>query len=181
MGICIDYYAIDDEKINELKSWLSSGDDSILQKVFNELRSLQDDESYLNSYYLDLEKLWDGLHFLLTGFTSNDTDKTIKTPAQNAIYDGCFGQVHLHDKGVSFNDKHCIRDIVQALNEINIDELLAKVDFDKFSEASLYPDIWFNDDKEYLVEDLRICFENFKQFYQNVFKNNLSVLVVLWY
>lgn len=64
-------------------------------------------------------------------------------------------------------------------SKIDIDKLLEDVDFDEFRKADLYPDIWYNEDKEDLSDELKAYFINFKQFYENALKNGRSVLIVI--
>lgn len=64
-------------------------------------------------------------------------------------------------------------------SKIDIDKLLEDVDFDEFRKADLYPDIWYNEDKEDLSDELQEYFISFKQFYENALKNGHSVLIVI--
>lgn len=182
MGIYASYYAIDDNKTKEYQTLLSSNDNAVQQQAFDDLFSLRDNEDYYKNHYLDLDKLWDGLHFLLTGCASYDDDETVKTPAQNALYDGFFGQEAVHDDGLHFTDKTRVVDIVKALESIDIEALLADIDFETFAEADLYPDIWddIDDEMEEICDDFRHYFAKFKQFYQNALTNNRSVLITIW-
>lgn len=180
MGIYASYYAVSEKQASDCQSWLMSENKDIQQKAFDELFSLVDDEAYRQNHYFDLDKLWDGLHFLLTGCASYDDDESIKTPAQNALYMGFFGQEPLSDDGISLLNADKVADVVSALNQIDIDKLLDNVDFEKFSEAELYPSIWeYEDEYEEICDELRYYFENFKQFYQNTLKNNRSVFIFI--
>ncbi|WP_066802337.1 YfbM family protein [Moraxella oblonga] len=180
MGIYASYYAVSEKQANDYQSWLASDDKDIQQKAFDELFSLRDDEEYDKNHYFDLDKMWDGLHFLLTGCASYDDDESIKTPVQNVLYDGFFGKECLHSDGLHFNDNNRVTDIVKALENINIDELLDNVDFEKFSEADLYPDIWeYDDEYDEICDELRNYFEEFKIFYQNVLNNGKSVFIFI--
>lgn len=176
MGIYASYYALDDNQVKEFKALLSKDDDDSVEQFFERLEEFEDDDNNEENY-TDLDKLWDGLHFLLTGFDSDDYNAN-KTPEQLALCYGFFGQETLNEEVYLLNADKVI-DVVNALNKINIDELLDNVNFDDFGKADLYPDIWYNDDKEDLSEELKEYFENFKQFYQNAFKNNHSVLIVI--
>lgn len=174
MGIYASYYAIDESQVNKYKTLLANNDDDSTEDFFESLEEIEDDTNYT-----DLEKLWDGLHFLLTGFASYDDENDNKTSEQIALYDGFFGSEPLNDEGVSLLNADKVADVVNALNHIDIDKLLEDVDFDDFTKADLYPDIWYNEDKEDLSDELKAYFINFKQFYENALKNGRSVLIVI--
>lgn len=181
MGIYASYYAITESQANEYKELLANNDDESLQKFFYDLENLdENDEEFLDEQYVGLDKLWEGLHFLLTGFDCDDNYNANKTPEQLALYYGFFGNNTLSDEGVYLVDNNKLTSIVKVLENINIDELLDKVDFEKFTEADLYPDIWEDEDEyEELCEELKEHFENFKKFYQNALKNNRHICIVI--
>lgn len=83
------------------------------------------------------------------------------------------------DESLYLVDSDKIFTIVQSLNDIDIDKRLAMVDFKKFNQMELYPDIWEDDDYQGLCNQLKQYFENFKQFYQNALTDNRAVLVVI--
>ncbi|AWY20791.1 YfbM family protein [Moraxella bovis] len=176
MGIYASYYAVDDNQVKEFKALLSEDDDDNVELFFECLEEFEDDDNEEN--YTDLDKLWDGLHVLLTGFNSDDEYNANKTPEQLALYYGFFGQETLNEEVYLLNADKVI-DVVNALNKINIDELLYNVNFDDFGKADLYPDIWYNEDKDDLTDELKEYFETLKQFYQNALKNNRSVLITI--
>lgn len=77
-------------------------------------------------------------------------------------------------------DADKVTDVVNALNKIDIDELIKQADFAKFEEADVYPSIWDDEDEwGEIGEKLAEYFERFKRFYQNTLKNNRSVLIVI--
>ncbi|WP_066802335.1 YfbM family protein [Moraxella oblonga] len=177
MGIYASYYALDDNQVKEFKALLSEDNDDTVEQFYECLEEIEDNDNDEN--YTDLDKLWDGLHFLLTGFDSDDDYNANKTPEQLALYYAFFGNNTLSDEGVYLVDDNKLADIVKVLENINIDELLNNVDFEKFAEADLYPDIWYNEDKDDLADELKGYFETFKQFYQNALKNNRCVCVII--
>lgn len=179
MGIYASYYAINDNQANEYKALLAKNGEDSTEQFFESLEELDDNEEFLEENYADLDKLWDSLHYLLTGFDSDDDHNANKTPEQLALYYGFFGTEELSDEGVYLLTADKITNVVRALESVNIDELLEKVDFDKFRKADLYPDIWYNEDKDDLADELKEYFESFKQFYQTALKNNRSVLITI--
>lgn len=178
MGVYANYYAIDDNQVKEYKALLLNNDDDSVEEFFENLEEL--DDKIGDEYYANLDKLWDGLHFLLTGFASYDDEDEVKTPEQIALYQGFFGTDPLNDEGVSLLNADKVANVVNALNKVDIDELIEQADFAKFEEADIYPSIW-DDEDEYdeIREELAEYFEKFKSFYQSALKNHLSVLIVI--
>lgn len=178
MGMYASYYAIDDSQAKEYKALLSNNNDGSVEEFFENLEERDDkidDEDFAN-----LDKLWDGLYFLLTGFNSDDDYNDKKSDEQLALYRGFFGVDTLSDEGVYLLDADKVADVVNALNKVDINELIKQADFAKFEEADIYPSIWDDEDEwDEIGEELAEYFEKFKQFYQNALKNNRSVLIVI--
>lgn len=180
MGMLASYHALTDQQMVQAKEILSNpSDDSVID--FMEFVNGFDD----TEHYADLDKLWDGLHFLLTRFGRIQSQSNHQTPAQIALYQGFFGQDTLTSEFVvsmpiRFLDKSKVADVVFALERIDIDGLLADVDFLDFDKADIYPNFWANlDDKEQMCAMLKDCFAQFRQFYQTALKNNRSVLIII--
>ncbi|WGX99446.1 DUF1877 family protein [Nocardioides sp. L-11A] len=87
-----------------------------------------------------LDKLWDGLHFLLTGASAG-------TPiAGDPLSDAVVG-VHVFEAedyvGCTEHDELSV--VVAALEAVDLPAALADARFDSFTAADVYPRIWSGD------------------------------------
>ena len=167
MGMLASYHALTDEQMTQAKEILSSSSDDSAIDFMEFVNEFDDTE-----HYADLDKLCDGLYFLLTRFGRAQSQSNNQTPAQIAMYQGFFGQDTLTSEfalsmPIRFLDKSKVADVVLALERIDIDSLLADVDFLDFDKADIYPNFWGNlDDKQKMCAMLKDCFAEFKNFYQ---------------
>lgn len=178
MGIIADYYALSDDELHQCREILQSEDRG---KGWFDFQKYVSDNFYSTDNTVYLDKFWDGLHFLLTGYASYNDDPSNKSFEQIVLYDGFFGQMDVADKldvSVRYISKFRVADIVKALEGMNIDELLKEADFNAFNEADIYPNFWHNIDDD-MIGGLKDLFEKFKQFYQTALKNNRSVLITI--
>ncbi|WP_040164496.1 YfbM family protein [Microbacterium gorillae] len=129
------------------------------------------EESDADTFTLD--KIWDGLHFLMTGVSADspiDGD-----PLSEAIVG-----VHVFDDesdlfaGATEPDE--VAHIVRALQAVDIDALVAAADFSAFADAELYPNIWSGDPTE-LRHELAEEFCGLRDFYVRAAAGGLAVVV----
>lgn len=174
------YHALTDEQMAQLRAILSDFADDGVIRCMDFINEFDD-----TKHYADLDKLWDGLHFLLTRFGRANHQLDNQTSAQIALYQGFFGQDTLASEFVvsmpiRLLDKSKVADVVLALDRIDIDGLLADVDFLGFDKADIYSNFWANlDNKEDMCVMLKDCFDGLKHFYQTALKNGRSVLIFI--
>ena len=103
-----------------------------------------------STFYLD--KMWDGLHFLLTGVSA-------ETPIDEDPLSEAVVGVHVFDADdyVGCTELDELPRIVAALEAVRLDELLRVADFSTFANAKLYPNIW-SDDPAVLRGELAAAF-----------------------
>ncbi|WEK60841.1 MAG: YfbM family protein [Candidatus Microbacterium colombiense] len=95
-----------------------------------------------------LDKMWDGLHFLLTGVSA--TSPRDDDPLSESIVG-----VHVFGGedfvGCTENDE--LETILAALDSLDRDTVIGGADFSTFAKAGIYPNVW-NDDPEVLRREL---------------------------
>lgn len=123
----------------------------------------------------DIEKLWDGLHFLLT-------DESAQKPIEGEPLSEAVVGTHVLDceSFIAYTAPNEIHTIVKALNEVDIDTLIVKMDLSKFRKAKIYPKIWVKKDEEQLKEELKREFFNLKAFYEKALNSQTGVLVSIY-
>jgi len=165
MGLIANYNCISDESLKELKGLGSSKKD-----LFETVEEWSDEDELL----LDIDKMWDVLHFVLTGVS---TDHRID---DNPLSQAVLGVTSIEDLSdyMAYTEHSQIADIVAALEQFDMEEALESFDMAACKEAELYPDIWdYDEEEEEIKDELLHDFEQMKRFYKQVLEANRHVLV----
>lgn len=167
MGLIANYSYLSDENLKELKS-LGSSEEDIIDSVED-----WSEEDVL----LDIDKMWDVLHFVLTGV---GTDKPID---DNPLSQAVLGVTAIEDVSeyLAYTEHNELENIVTALDAFDIEQALETLDMMACKEAELYPDIWDDDDeKDEIIEEILDYFEHMKGFYKKVLASNGNVLITIY-
>lgn len=123
----------------------------------------------------DIDKMWDGLHFLLTGVSAQEPIE------ENPLSEAIIGtDVFDCEDFISYTNPNHIKEIVDALNEVDIEVLIGNMDLSKFRKAKIYPNIWIKKDEELLKAELTKAFLNVRTFYENALNSQTGVLVSIY-
>ena len=164
MGMIANYQYINDEQLNCLKNFDRERND-----VLDEVEVWNEESEML----LDIDKMWDVLHFVLTGVSSCDPIEN------NSLSEAVVGVRALEgiEEFVAYTEK----DILAALEAFDMEQAMATFSMDACKKAELYPDIWDYDDEEELVkEEISDYFQNMKDFYREVLEANGHVMVTIY-
>ncbi|KRC46101.1 MULTISPECIES: YfbM family protein [unclassified Nocardioides] len=87
-----------------------------------------------------LDKMWDGLHFALTGVPAS-------APIEGDRLSEAVVGVHAFDSDdfIGCTEAGELTAIVTALEAVDIDAVLARQDFAAFAAAEVYPSVWGED------------------------------------
>ncbi|KXT99475.1 hypothetical protein SORDD30_00595 [Streptococcus oralis] len=141
-----------------------------------ELLDLVEDSTKENDTLIDIDKMWDVLLFVMTGFSSSefiDDD-----PLREAV----LGVTPLENVSeyIAYTEHSKITEIVQALENVDMDKALADFSMEACKKADLYPDIWdYLDEEEEIKDDIRTCFVKMKDFYKKILTLKGNVLVTI--
>ena len=126
----------------------------------------------------DIDKMWDALHFLLSGLSALYGD-----PQDNILSEFIIGSKCFDDDSEEFAryiPTERVAEIANKLNEIDFQDYLKDFDMTNFAENGIYPDIWdYAEEREEIMEELSEHFENLKEFYNKVAKNKNIVVVTI--
>ena len=125
---------------------------------------------------LDLDKMWDVLHFVLTGVGSSEPIKN------NPLSEAVVGLVPIEDveEYLAYTEKSRVKDIVLALEHFDIEKAMENFSMEECQKADLYPDIWdYEEEADEIKEELMDCFQNLKDFYKKIVEANGNVLVTI--
>ncbi len=154
MGLIANYNCISDESLKELKGLGSSKKD-----LFETVEEWSDEDELL----LDIDKMWDVLHFVLTGVSADH--RIDDNPLSQAV----LGVTSIEDLSdyMAYTEYSQIADIVAALEQFDMDQALESFDMKACKEAELYPNIWdYDEEEEEIIDELLHDFEQMKVFYK---------------
>ena len=168
MGIIANYQYLSDANLQELKSFYAEEGD-----IFEEVEDWNDEAEIL----LDIDKMWDALHFVLTGVSCIEPIKN--NPLSEAVV-GVFS-IDGIEEYISYIEKSRIKDIVFALDNFDIEKALKIFSMKECKEAELYPDIWdYEEETDEIKEEIMDYFQNMKDFYKQVLEEDGNVLVTIY-
>ena len=167
MGMIANYQYLSDNKLSQMKR------SSCQEK---DLLDLVEDYPEGNDTLIDIDKMWDALLFVMTGFSSSefmDDD-----PLREAV----LGVTPLENVSeyIAYTEHSKIAEIVQALENFDMDRALADFSMEACKKADLYPDIWdYLEEEEEIKDDIRTCFVKMKDFYKKILTLKGNVLVTI--
>lgn len=167
MGIIANYKYLSDKNLNELKLFYTENTESItdIEENNNDLEIL-----------LDINKMWDALHFVLTGASASEPIK------DNRLSEAVLGISPSEEveEYVAYTEKSRIKDIVLVLDNFDIEKAMESFSMEKCKKANIYPNIWdYEEESEEIEEELMDCFQNMKDFYKKILEAKGNVLVTI--
>ena len=168
MGIIANYQYLSDANLQELKSFYAEEDD-----IFEEVEDWNDEAEIL----LDIDKMWDALHFVLTGVSCSEPIEN------NALSEAVVGVFSIDgiEEYISYIEKSRIKDIVFALDNFDIEKALETFSMEECEEAELYPNIWgYEEETDEIKEEIMDYFQDMKDFYKQVLEEDGNVLVTIY-
>lgn len=129
-----------------------------------------------NDTLIDIDKMWDVLLFVMTGFSSSEFMDD--APLREAV----LGATPLENVSeyVAYTEHSKIAEIVQALLNFDVDRTLANFSMEACKKSDLYPDIWdYLEEEEEIKDDIRTSFIKVKDFYKKILDLKGNVLVTI--
>ena len=167
MGMIANYQYLPDNELEQIKA-LSNQEDDLLD--------FAEDSVDTHDIIIDIDKMWDALLFVMTGFSSSEFLD------DNPLREAVLGVTPLDDVSeyIAYTEKSRIGAISQALEEFDMDKALKDFSMEACKKADLYPDIWdYLEEEEEIKDDILTCFVNMKEFYKNILELNGNVLVTI--
>lgn len=131
-------------------------DEATIERLSNDNNLFEAVEEYgegSTTIAYDIDKLWDGLHFLLTGISAEEPIE------DNPLSEAIVGTKDFDcEDFIAYTMPNHIKEIVDALNKVNIEALIENMDLSKFRKAKIYPNIWVKKDEEQLKAELKKSF-----------------------
>ncbi|MEM9274006.1 MAG: YfbM family protein [Cyanobacteria bacterium P01_F01_bin.143] len=133
MGIEVKYVRLKLENIHQLQSHPFGLD----IKDFDEFIAFSD-ELVCSNYYLDIGKSWQAIHFLLTGEIAMDKTSDL-SPLCNVVLGGTETEYQTDFGRVRYLTPNEVKEIVEALELISVDDLRSCFSPEAFNAAKIYP------------------------------------------
>lgn len=127
----------------------------------------------------DIDKMWDALHFLLTG-------KSASEPIEDdPISEAIVGQFNISgediEEFIAGTPAERVKVIAEALQGLDFNIYAEKFNMQSFAAHDIYPNIWsYDEEAEEILDDMRGCFESLKQFYLRMAEKGAAVLVSIY-
>lgn len=167
MGMIANYQYLPDDKLKQIK--LLSNDEE-------DLMDTAEDYTVEFEIFLDIDKMWDALVFVMTGFSSSEFLD------DNPLREAVLGVTPLEDVSeyIAYTEKNKIAEIVEALESFDMERAMADFSMEACKKADLYPNIWdYLEEEEEIKDDILTCFVNMKEFYKKILELNGNVLVTI--
>ena len=167
MGMIANYQYLPDNELEQIKGLSNQGDD---------LLDFSEDSADTHDILIDIDKMWDALLFVMTGFSSSEFLD------DNPLREAVLGVTPLEDVSeyIAYTEKSRIAAISQALESFDIDRAMANFSMEACKKADLYPDIWdYLEEEEEIKDEIRISFVNMKEFYKQILSLEGNVLVTI--
>ena len=167
MGMIANYQYLPDNELEQIKALSNQKDD---------LLDFAEDSADSHDILIDIDKMWDALVFVMTGFSSSEFLN------DNPLREAVLGVTPLEDVSeyIAYTEKSRIAAISQALESFDIDRAMADFSMEACKKADLYPNIWdYLEEEEEIKDEIRISFVNMKEFYKKILELNGNVLVTI--
>ena len=167
MGIIANYQYLSDRNLKEMKLF------------YNEtVEEIEDDKDCNDDIeiQLDMDKIWDALHFVLTGVGKDDDIEN------NHLSEAVFGvnSIKNSQEYIAYTQKSKVKDIVLALEYFDIEKALKDLSISRFKKANIYPNIWdYEEDADKIREELRVYFQRLRDFYKKILEVNGNVVIII--
>ena len=101
----------------------------------------------------DIDKMWDALHFLLTG-------KSASEPIEDdVISEAIVGQFNIYEEDdyIAGTKSDRVKEIAKALQEIDFEAYLNEFEMSAFRQKEIYPNIWeYEEEADEIKDELRL-------------------------
>ena len=165
MGMYAGYYQISGTELEHLRQLEE-------RALVKQAEALTEDET---AEACDLDKMWDALHFVLTGDTLSDAAD--HDPLSEAVCGSDFLAQQMHVGGIPAKR---VKEIAQALHEVDFAARLAALQMSDFAAADIYPAIWDRPEEEDDIRaELPAYFADLQAFYDNAAEQGDAVLVMI--
>lgn len=168
MGMRACHMEADQNLIEELKT--KSEED-----LFEAIEKLEEEGEH-RVYYLD--KMWDGLHYILTGVSATAPIRD-HLLSEAVVGTAMFSEDESADF-ISYIYPERVREISSALEMFDIDGALSDFSPRNMTKNDIYPAIWHESEKDSLREELAAEFHELKVFFSDMASDGKGIVISIY-
>ncbi len=164
MGMIASYMMVDEPTLNK---FMELDVEDVADHIF-------DMEEEGSAELTDIDKSWDGLHFILTG-------KSASEPIEgDALSEAIAGVEMFDEKGeefIAYIPHSRLKEIVKALESVDVEKLKKEFNPAALNENEIYPTIWEDEDKDGLFDYLIDGYNAILALYKDAVGKNMNIVV----
>lgn len=166
MGMIAEYLMIDEETLNSL---VHLNNEDLTNKLFE----IEESEKFER---MDIDKLWDVLHFFLTGVSASDPIE------YNKLSEGVVGVDNFNPDDenadfVTFIKNEVLTEIIVALEKVDLVKLDANFDLEILKKKHAYPNGIWEEEKADLLEEIKGALNEILIFYKKALLTKHHIIV----
>jgi len=169
MGLLGQYMMVNEQTLKQL---VELENDDLLDAI----EELNEDEQ--NEIY-DIDKMWDGLHFLLTGESASQPIEGDKL-SEAIVGINVFNAEDENADFIAYTKLNDLPEIITTLKGVDVNKLRENFNLLSFRKAKIYPNIWDDEEKDSLFEELIQEYKNILNFYEKAYVKNTHIIVSIY-
>ncbi len=166
MGMIAEYLMIDQETLDSL---IDLSNEDLTNKIFE----IEETEKFER---IDIDKIWDVLHFFLTGVSASEPIEDNKLSEAVVGVDN-FNPDDENADFVSFIKNEALAEIVTAIEKVDFEKLATNFDLQLLKKNKAYPNGIWEDGRAQLLEEIKESLNSILDFYQKALLTKHHVIV----
>ena len=164
MGMIASYMMIDEPTLNKFLG-------SDIEDVADEIFEMEEEDA---AELIDIDKSWDGLHFILTG-------KSATEPIEGDALSEAIAGMKMFDEEseefIAYTTHNRLQEIVKALEAVDTEKLKQEFNPSTLLKNDVYPNIWKDEDKDGLFDYLIDGYKAILSLYKEAVSKNMNIVV----
>jgi hypothetical protein len=166
MGMIAEYLMVDEETLNSL---MDLNNDDLTNKLF----AIEESGKF---ECIDIDKIWDALHYFLTGISAS------KPIEGNKLSEAIVGihNFNIEDEDSDFvtcTENEELVEIITAIEKIEFEKLASNFDPKFLKTNAIYPNGIEQDSKEQLVQEFKEALKEILEFYKKALLAKYHIIV----
>lgn len=166
MGMIAEYLMIDQETLDSL---IDLSNEDLTNKIFE----IEETEKFER---IDIDKIWDVLHFFLTGVSASEPIEDNKLSEAVVGVDN-FNPDDENADFVSLIKNEALVEIVTAIEKVDFEKLATNFDLQLLKKNKAYPNGIWKDDRAQLLEEIKESLNSILDFYKKALLTKHHIIV----
>ncbi|SHL28333.1 protein of unknown function [Flavobacterium johnsoniae] len=160
-----EYLMVDEETLDYL---IDLDDEDLTDRIFE----IEESKKFLS---IDIDKIWDALHCFLTNVSATEPIEDNKL-SEAIVGINTFSEDEDADF-ISFTENDEIKGIIDEMEKIDFDILVANFDPLILKKNKVYPKGIWDENKEQLIKEFKAAFDELLKFYKKALETQHHVIV----